>query len=308
MIRPVPRLPNLALFALTTLLLGTAFPGIEVGLRYLPPLFLAALRYSLAGVVLISYVVATTDRWLPRTRNDREAILFGGTLFIGGTGLTFVGQQYTTGGVAAIIVSLSPVLTALFGWVLLPAERISRRGMVGVLVGLLGVLLLVVRPTPTALVAPDVFGKSLVLLATLVITLGSVLIRRSRSTMSPLALTGWSMLLGATIQFVVALAVGESLANARLTPAAVGAVLYLGVLAGALGFGGYFTLLERLGVLEANLVTYVNPVVAVTVGALLLGESITLASIVGFLVIASGFVLLKYPEVAERIERVRASQ
>lgn len=122
------RAKDVALFGLITLLFGGAFPAIKAGLAYLPPLLFAAVRYYLAAALLLGFAAAAGHRWVPRTAGDRTAVLAGGTFLIGGTGLTFVGQQFTTSGVAAIIFSLVPVLTVgLAAW-LLPAEHLTRLG------------------------------------------------------------------------------------------------------------------------------------------------------------------------------------
>ncbi|WP_227353794.1 DMT family transporter [Haladaptatus salinisoli] len=299
-----PRVPTVALFLLVTVLFGTAFPAIEVGLAFLPPLLFAAARYYVSAAVLLAYALLATDRWRPRTRGDRTAIAAGGVLFIGGTGFTFLGQQFTTGGIAAVIVSLSPILTALLGWVLLPDERLSARGFLGVVVGFVGVTI-VVDPTPASLLDRTSVGRLLILLATVVVTLGTVLVRRSRPTVAVPALTGWSMLVGASIQLAVAVALGESPSAVEFEPAAVATVAYLGVLAGAVAFLGYFTLLERAGALEANLVTYVNPVVALVVGRALLREPVSATVLVGFFVILAGFALLKNKELAATVSKYR---
>lgn len=155
----------------------TTFPAIEVGLAYLPPLTFAASRYYVSATVPLACTAATTEYWSPRTRRDRLAVAAGGRLFIGGTGFTFLGQQYIAGGLAAIVVSHVPVPTVAFGWTMLPAERPSPRGIVGVLVGLVGVVP-VVRPSAAALIDPSGLGRSLVALAAVLVALGSVLVRR----------------------------------------------------------------------------------------------------------------------------------
>ena len=291
------RLRTLGLFLLLAVLLGGAFPATKAGLGFVPPLLLATARFALAGVLIIGYALATTARWRPRTRNDWAALLGSGTFFIGGIGVLFVGQQYTTSGVAAIIFSLIPVLTPVIAWTLLPNERLSRRGMLGVLVGFVGVGI-VIRPYPAALSAsaPALFGQLLILLAAICVTLGSVLVRRSAPSMSVLALTGWAMLLGAGIQYGFSVLLGESIAMVRLTPTAILALLYLVVFASAIGYVVYFALLDRFGPLEINLVSYLFPVVAAVAGWLFLDEPITVVSVVGFLVIVAGFVLLKHRE------------
>lgn len=300
------RTRTLATFLLVTLLFGTAFPAIKAGLAYLPPLLFAAARYALAAVVLVGYSSLTTARWRPRTRREWSAVVAGGVFLIGGTGLMFVGQQFTTSGVAAIIFSLIPVLTVLMAWLLLPDERSTRRGLVGVAVGFVGVAI-VLQPDPASVVDPSVVGKSLILLATVSITLGTVLVRRIHAGLPVSTLTGWSMALGAIVQIGFSRVLGETVAWTDVGFAAVLIVVYLAVFAGALGFTMYFWLLDQVGALEANLVTYVNPVVALATGWLLLDEAIKPAALVGFLVIVVGFALLKNRELAAELARYRGA-
>lgn len=294
----------LALFAAVTVLFGTSFPAIKAGLAYLPPLTFAAMRYGVSAAVLLAYVALGADRRRPRTRADGRAVLAGGVFLIGGTGLTFLGQQYTTSGVAAIIVSLTPVVTGLLAWWLLPSERLSRRGALGVVVGFVGAAI-VVRPDPSGLLDPELAGKLSILAATCFVTLGSVLIRRSRAHLPPITLTAWSMVVGVGVLLSGALLRGETVDAARVGWEALAAVLYLGVFAGAVGFAAYFTLIETVGALEANLVTYLNPVVAIVVGRAFLGEPVPTTALVGFAVIAAGFALLKERELLAELTKYR---
>lgn len=297
---------DVGLFFVIVVLFGAAFPAIKVGIEYFPPLLLAAGRYYLSGILLVGYAALTHRYWRPRVWKDWIAVFAGGVLFIGGTGLTFVGIQFTTSGVAAIIFSLVPILTVLIGWALLPMERISRRGILGILVGFVGVAL-VVRPNPGGLADATLLGDSLVFLAAVSVTLGTVIVRRTHSPMSVVALTGWAMVLGATVQVAFSVGLGESLSAVRLTRTALWVFGYLSILAGGLGFVIYFDLLERVGVLEVNLVTYLNPIVALIIGAVFLHEPIGLLSIVGFLVVFLGFALVRNKELAAELAKYRGA-
>lgn len=228
-----------------------------------------------------------------------------GTLFIGGTGLSFVGLQFTTSGVEAIVFSLVPILTVLAAWVLLPEERPDRRGILGVVVGFVGVAI-AVRPDPAAL-GTSVVGELLVLSSAAGVALGTVLVRRSRPTMSVVALTGWAMAVGATVQLGFALALGESLAAIRPTASALVALVYLAVVGGAVGFVVYFTLLERLGPLETNLIAYLVPIVTVAIGWAFLDEPVVPAMVAGFLVVLVGFGLLTDREITAELARLRGA-
>lgn len=171
--------------------------------------------------------------------------------------------------------------------------------------GFVGVAI-VVRPDPAALGA-SVVGELLVLSAAAGVALGTVLVRRSRPTMAVVALTGWSMAVGATVQLGFALALGESLAAVRPTLSALVVLLYLAVVGGAVGFVIYFILLERLGPLEINLIAYLVPIVTIAIGWAFLGEPVVPAMIAGFLVILVGFALLTDREIAAKLARFRGA-
>lgn len=285
------------LFVFMGMAFGGAFPAIKAGLADAPPLLFAALRYDLAAILLIAYAGLVLRDWRPRGRADWMAVAAGGVLFIGGTGFLYLGQQYTTSAVAAIIYSLGPILTVVVAWVLLPAERLSPRALVGVLIGFVGVGL-VVRPTPDALSSVDLLGKALVLVAISSVTLGTVLLRRIGAHMPAVKLTGLSLAVGAVVLHAVSLLVAEPQA-VRITPTFLVVYLYLAVIASGVGFVAYFSLLERVGPLQANLVVYLVPVVAAVVGWAWLNETLSTLTIVGFLVIFAGFVVTKWDEVVE---------
>ncbi|AGN01376.1 dmt(drug/metabolite transporter) superfamily permease [Salinarchaeum sp. Harcht-Bsk1] len=298
------RVRTLLLFALVTLIFGTAFPAVKAGLAYFPPLLFASIRNYVAGLLLLAYVGATATYRVPVSRADWTAVIAGGAFLIGGVGFGFVGQQYITSGVAAVIFSLSPIVIAVLAWVLLPAERLTGRDYVGVVLGFLGVAI-VVRPDPAALLDPELVGKLLVFTGVVVIALGTVLVRRSEPALPVPALTGWAMLLGATLQFCAALAVGESIAAIDVTPAALLTIGYLGLFVGAIGFVSYLTLMGTVGALNANLTTYLTPVVALVVGWAALGEDVAVLTLLGFGVIAAGFAVLQRRELYAELASYR---
>jgi len=294
------------LFVAVTLVFGTAFPAVKAGLAFFPPLLFVAARNYLAATLLLTYVWLTTDYRVPRARRDWVAVVAGGAFLIGGVGFGFVGQQFIASGVAAIIFSLSPIVTGLFAWVLLPEERLVGRDYLAVGLGFLGVAI-IVRPDPAALLDPTVVGKLLVFTAVSVVALGTVLVRRSRTAMPVPALTGWAMVVGATLQVGAAVALGESLASVRITPLALATILYLGVFAGVFGLVGYLVLMGDIGPVKANLVTYLTPIVSLFLGWLFLDEVIQSVTLVGFGVIVAGFALLESRSVAAELAKYRAT-
>ena len=284
---------SLLLFAVASLLFGGTFVAAKAGLSYFPPLLFVALRFDVAAVVLIGYVVVTTPRTdlVPRTRDDVVGILATGVLAIGLTNaLLFVGQQHATSAVGAIVFSLNPILTPVFAAVLLADERLSARGAAGMVLGLLGVGL-VVSPDPANLLAGGV-GKAILFAGAVSGALGSVLIRWADGGLDSSVRTAWGLPFGAALAHALSWASGESAAAITWSGEALLALGYVAIGAGAVAYIAYFDLLDTAGAIRANLVFYVVPVVATLGGWALLAESIAPTAVAGFLTIFAGFAVL----------------
>ncbi|MDY6764604.1 MAG: DMT family transporter, partial [Halobacteria archaeon] len=172
------RYRNFGLFLVLAAVWGSAFMAIKAGLSYFPPVPFAAIRYDIAGVFMLGYALYATDRWLPRERAEVALVSVGGVMIIAGYHtFLFVGEQYTTSAVAAVIVSLSPILTTGFARLFLPSESLTFKGVIGLLLGLVGVGILA-HPDPSNLLTSDIVGKAIVLGAPVCFALGSVLTRR----------------------------------------------------------------------------------------------------------------------------------
>ena len=300
------RYRNLLLFVFLAAIWGSAFMAIKAGLEFFPPVLFAAIRYDVAGVIMLVYAVLVTDRWRPQTRAEWRLVIESGVLMIAAYhAFLFVGEQETTSAAAAVIVSLSPVLTTGFARALLPDERLTAVGIAGLLLGLVGVAILV-RPAPGNLLAGDVMGKLLVFLAALSFALGAVTTQRIDADLPIETMEAWAMLIGALVMHAVAPIRGESFAAIQWTPGAIWALAYLSLAASALGFLIYFDLLEQLGPVEINLVSYVAPIFAALSGWLFLEEVVDPTTVAGFLVIVVGFGLVKRDALAEELPKLRA--
>lgn len=288
------RFRNAILFVLLATIWGSAFTAIKAGLAYFPPVFFAAVRYDIAGVIMLGYAAYATDRWRPRRANEWIVVAIGGTFLIAAYhAFLFIGQQGTTSAAAAIVVSLSPILTTGFARAFLPEERLTVAGLFGLLVGFVGVIVLS-NPDPGNLTDTRTVSLFLIFLAASAFALGSVLTRRVDDGLPIETMEAWSMLLGAGLMHVVSVALAESVHDVQWSTEALLALFYLAIIASAVGFLIYFDLLARLGPIEINLVSYAAPVVAAITGLLILGETPTLYTAVGFLLILFGFVLVKH--------------
>lgn len=295
-------------FLLVSIFFGGTFVAAKAGQAYVPPLLLVALRFDIAAVLLLGYVVLTKPRgeWLPTTRGDIAGILAAGVFAIGlANGLLFVGQGSVSSGVGAILFALVPIFAPLFAGVLLDDERLSTAGAVGTLVGLVGVGM-VIDITPATVVETFGGGAMVVLVGAVSLALGTVLIRQSSPTLSSTVRTAWALPISGLLLHVLSLGVGESPAAAEWTLGAVVALAYLSVFAGAVAYILYFGLLDEIGATQTSLVFYVSPIFATLGGWLLLGESLTATTITGFGVVVVGFAIIGHESLAPVVRRIVA--
>ncbi len=281
------------MFVLLASFWGASFVSIDVGLHHFPPILFAALRYDVAGVIILGYAVATTDRWKPRSRADVLAIVTIGVFIIAGHhGFLYLGQQHVSGALAAVIISLSPVLTAVFASAMLADEQLTPFGILGLVFGVAGVAI-VADPNPATLLSVGVVGIGLVFLGGACFALGSVLTRPLNTGISLPALQGWAMILGSGLLHVLSTARGESASAINWSFPAIASLAYLTLVSGAIAFLLYFHLLDEIGPTELNLVGYLEPVVATLLSWALFGELVAATTVVGFCAIFAGFALLK---------------
>jgi probable blue pigment (indigoidine) exporter len=283
---------DLMLVLLLGVVWGSAFPVIRAGiLAGAPPLLFASVRYLLTAVVLVPIALLTrTPR--PSLAALASPAIFGGLFVVGGYGgLLYLGEVTTTGGLAAILTASAPLASALFGFWILPAERLGSWGVGGLLVGFGGVALLVLPELGHPL-SSGIVGPLLVVAAVLVFALGSVLLRRTSTTVPSF----WTL----AVQFAIAggvvgaggLAIGEplDLGHGLTVPLSLA---YLVFFSGVVGYTLYFRIHHRSGPTRANLVGYINPVVGVLVGLIIFGEIVTGVEIGGMLLIALGLFLVQ---------------
>lgn len=300
------RYRNLVLFVALAAMWGSSFVGIKAGLPYFPAVLFAAFRYDIAAVLLFAYVIATTDRVRPRGIAEWIDVAVSGALIIGAfQALLFLGEQFTTSAVAAILVSTSPVLVTGFSRLLLPDERLSLLGLFGLAVGFVGVIV-VTRPNPSTLLAGDFLGEFLIVASAACFAFGSVLTQVVEGDVS-LAVESreaWAMGIGAVLMHVASAGLGESFAAIQWTTSGLTALVYLAVIPSVVGYLVYFDLLDRLGPIDVNLVSYVNPVFAALIGWVVLGERLSFITIAGFVVVFAGFALMKHEELTTRMKQV----
>ncbi|MUW14237.1 EamA family transporter [Halorubrum sp. CBA1125] len=282
---------------------GTAFMATDVGLADLPAVPFAAMRFDVAAVLLFAAVVASGTEFRPQTRDDYAYVLVGGTLMIGvHHAFLFAGQQYVTGGVAAVLLGLIPVVTPALTRLVSTDEEFTAATALGVVLGFAGVVV-IADPNPSNL-GDSAVGVALVFASALAFALAAVLTHSRDPSLPFLATQAWMMVVGAVVLHVAVFALpGQSFAAATWNPSALAAIAYLGAVAGAGGFLLYFVLLDSLGPIEISFIEYVIPVFAALAGWLVLGQDVTATTATGFVFILAGFLAAKYHAIRAELRR-----
>jgi len=292
--------------AVIYLVWGSTYFGIAVAIETIPPFLMAAMRFTIAGLVIIAFDLLRHPeaRHWPTRRQLRDSIIVGALLLGVGNGFVVFGQSLDVpSGIAAILIEMTPLWFALFGWLYF-RQRLPRVVLGAIALGAVGTFLLI-APAGEGANRFDLVAIAFLLLAELGWVHGSIYSQR-RAELPPSALTasGLQMLAGGGVAFVEALIAGEP---ARFQPEAVStpsllALGYLILFGSMLAYTSYAWLLRNAPLQLVATHTYVNPVVAVALGTLFLREPLSPRTIV-----AAGIILVAVAIIVTARGRLSAS-
>jgi drug/metabolite transporter (DMT)-like permease len=284
---PASRWTDYLYLLLVYLVWGSTYLAIRIAVREgtgFPPFTMTAMRTFAGGGLLLLWTAALGQRVRLTRREMLTLAVSGGLLWTGGNGLVVWAEQWAASGYAALVVASAPIWTALLEslW----ERKLPTALLVGALVvGLAGVGLLSV-PADAAGAHLEVASLVALLLAALTWSIGSVLQRRHAVGVSPLVSAAYQMLFGSAGLLLAALLTGEP--RPAPTTEAWLAWAYLVAVGSLVGFTSYVQALRRLPLPITMTYAYVNPVIAVALGWLVLGESITLWTLSGMALVLLG--------------------
>lgn len=280
-------------FALGTVYLvwGSTFIALAIVIRDLPPFLSMSLRHLVAGSVLLLFALPRGDRAGDRIgrRQIGAAFVFGGLLFVTGHGLLAWSQQTVPAGVAALLVGTIPIWMALFDRVAF-GRRLALGAYVGIAVGFVGLAFLF---DPFGAGSVDRIGALVIVVSAMCWAIGSLYSRGAPLPQRPLVSAGLASLCGGVLLAIYAVVSGE-IREAVWTTNAVLGLGYLIVVGSFVGFTAYVWLLRSAPLSLVSTYAYVNPIVAVALGWLILGEEVTTQMVVaGAAVLVSVAVIVR---------------
>jgi drug/metabolite transporter (DMT)-like permease len=279
---------KVATLGLLTLVWGTTWAAITISLRGIPPFTGVALRFAIASAILLGYARVMGIPLAATSQRDRRLRVLHALLsFCVSYGVVFWAEQWVPSGLASVLFATFPLLVAVMAHFALPKERMTVPALIGTGLGFAGIAVIFAEDF-------ELLGGSMVALAAVVMLISplvsaivSVAVKKWGSGMHPVPFNAVAMVMATGVMGVVA-AIVERHRPVVLDPGPVAAVLYMAIAGTAITFPLYFWLLEHMEARQVALIGYGTPVVALFLGAFLMGEPMTVRTWLGSAMVVVG--------------------
>lgn len=274
---------------------GSTYLAIRFAVETIPPFLQAGLRFFISGLILVLWRRAAGDEMPTRVQWKSVAII-GTLLLLGGNGLVSFAEQRIASGIAALIVGTVPLWLVLIEALRPKGTKPSWLSLVGLVIGFIGIYILVGPSETTGKLQFDTIGTVAVILASFLWSLGSIYSRSADVPKSALMTTGAEMLAGSVPIFLVSLVLGEwqTFNLAQVSTQSWLGLIYLIAFGSMIGFVAYIWLLQNAPLSLVATYAYVNPLVAVLLGAWLANEALTLRVLVAAGIIVGSVVFINW--------------
>jgi drug/metabolite transporter (DMT)-like permease len=285
----------IAAFMAIYLIWGSTYLGIRFAIETIPPFLLSASRFGLAGIIML--VAARVTRAPRVTLPQFRTAAIVGALLMFANSLVGVAEKRIPSGVAALLVAMTPLFMVLLEWVRPGGRRPTWLVGAGLLIGLGGVAALV-GPGSVGGGRIDLVGAAIVILGSFTWSLGAIYSRHAPRPGSALMMTAVQMLVGGIVVGVIGVGIGELAAFdvSAVSGRSLTAWVYLLIFGSLIGFTAFVYLLRVSTPARVATYAYVNPVVAVILGWLLAGETISARMLVAAVIIVAGVALITFAE------------
>jgi drug/metabolite transporter (DMT)-like permease len=300
------RIRTIIAFAALYLVWGSTYLGIRFAIETIPPFLMAGMRFLLAGTIM--YAIAWSQGAVKSSwASWRVSLIVGACLLLGGNGGVTISEQYIDTGLAALIVAIVPIYIVILGWAsgtMAKPAPIVWLGLVGGFVGV-GILLGPALHVPSSSGRHPATGMLILLVSSFIWSAGSLYSRTAKHAASPFLTAAQQMLCGGLLLLVTGILTGEV---RRFHPGSVSMLslasfVYLVIIGAVIGYTAYIWLLRHCDPAKVATYAYVNPIVAVLLGAAFAGERLSVRVLfAAALIIGSVAVVITVQQVKSRAE------
>ena len=288
-------------FASVYLLWGSTFVAIRYVTQLLHPAFVSGIRYVIAGAILMAYLLLRRRPVRLSRKGYWQVSLLGFIMFTINTTLLSYGGKILSAGLAALFISSIPLFIGVLEAMWPGGTRMSRVGWLGTGTGFAGLVVLT-RHSLQSPTRETLLASCALLFAAFMWALGSVMARRMEIKASPMVSSAWQMLIAGSINVLIGVA-GGGLQSSHWTSGAWLAMLYLAIFGSLAGYTSYMFLLQNVRLSSVATYAYVNPIVAVLLGWVLLHETLhgTEWLGMGIVIVSVAVVIASKPRVPESV-------
>ena len=299
---PASRWKIVVAFGLVYVFWGSTYLGIGIAVEQIPPGIVCAARFLIAGTVMLAYCALTGRRIRFSARQLSHLAAVGILLLMGGNLTLAYAERIVPTGLAALLIAITPLWFLVLDSLLLGDHHISRRGKIGLAIGIAGVVVLIWPDLrhPNGLGHRELWWSLALQLGSFSWALGSVLSKKWQTAAAdPFSAIAWQVVFAGIANLIFALLI-ERHAVVTWTFRGVAAILYLVVCGSWIGYTAYIWLLQHVPTSKVSTYAYVNPVVAVFLGWLVLHERIDRYIVMGSAIIVASVVLVTSAKVSTR--------
>jgi drug/metabolite transporter (DMT)-like permease len=262
-------------FGLVYLFWGSTYLAIDVAVQSIPPALMCGVRFTIAGVVMLAVCALMGRKVLYSPRQIALACVVGVLLLMGGNLTLSYAELSVPTGLAALILAVTPLWFLVLDSLLLGHHRVSGRGKAGLALGIVGLFILFYPElaSETAMGRKELWASLSLIGGSFSWALGSVLSKRWQTGMDGFSATAWQVAAAGVANFIFAVILGD-FSRVVWTARSLGAVFYLVVCGSWIGYSAYIWLLKHVPTSKVSTYSYVNPVVAVFLGWLILHEKV----------------------------------
>ncbi len=279
--------------SVTSIVWGTTWVASKMGISHMPAFELASIRQFLGGSIYISFFLLKGEG-LPTKKQFLWLIPMAFLMFVSSNGIATYGLQFITSGLAALIAALYPLSVVLIERFYFKAIKITPQTLLGLFLGLLGIGFIFYKDSLQVHGTHYAFGVALSMFAMLTWSVGSIIISRNKIDLNAYYSIGWQMLISAITMGLFTLYTGDYIPLHKIPAISWGVIVYMVIGGSVFAFISFIYTMKHLQPAIASLYAYINPIVAIWVGSLLLKESMTWNSIVGTVCTLVGVYLVNY--------------
>jgi len=289
-------------FGLVYFFWGSTYLAIDIAVERIPPALMCGARFLIAGVFMLAFCGMRGRNIRFNQRQLGQMATVGVLLLMGGNLTLSYAEKYVASGLAALIIAVTPLWFLVLDTLLLGNHHVSARGKAGLGLGVVGlaVLLWPDVTTTTSFGRVQLWSSISLLGGSFSWALGSVLAKKWKSAdVDPFSATAWQMIAAGAANLLFAVAAGD-LSRVVWTPRGIGATVYLIVCGSWIGYTAYIWLVNHVPLAKVSTYAYVNPVVAVFLGWLVLHERVDGYILAGSAIVVASVILVTSAQVTKK--------